>query len=74
MLGGKPRFNSRLQAATLTHNGFRPKFLTEQASKLVEQLLFLSLVRTLGDFIVVAKSFEIFELLLYGSRVERLGL
>ena len=74
MLGGKPRSNAHLQTATLTHNGFRPKFLTEQASKLVKQFLLLSLVRALGDFVVVAKSFEIFEPLLYDSRVERLGL
>ena len=75
MLGGKPtRFSPHPQTATLTHSGFSPKFLTEQVSKLVKQFLLLSLIRTLGDFIVVAKSFEIFEPLLYGSRIERLGL
>ena len=72
MLGGKPtRFSPHPQTATLTHSGFSPKFLTEQVSKLVKQFLLLSLVRTLGDFIVVAKSFEIFEPLLYGLRIER---
>ena len=72
MLGGKPRFNSHPQTATLTHSGFSLKFLTEQASKLAKQFLFLSLIRALGDFIVIAKSFEVLEPLLYSLGIERL--
>ena len=74
MLGGKPRFNSRLQAATLTHNGFRPKFLTEQASKLVEQFLFLFPILAFGNLIVVAKLLEVLEPLLKSLSIEGFGL